>query len=109
MEVTSHSELQKQLQTNPTLLALFYASWCPFCRSFLRIFDKYATQPDALKTLKVRIDEDENPLWTIYGFEAVPAVILFEKEQVKQRLDSELGEGLTETQFQKWLKADNKK
>jgi thioredoxin 1 len=103
-EVTTQTQLKTHLQTNPTLLALFYASWCPFCRAFLKSFNQYATQPNALKTLKVKIDEDENPLWSTYNLEAVPVVILFENGQVKRRLDCELGAGLTEAQFQKWLK-----
>jgi hypothetical protein len=55
--------------------------------------------------LKVRVDEDENPLWDIYGFEAVPSVILFEGGQVSRRLDCQLGRGLTESQFSSWLAA----
>jgi thiol-disulfide isomerase/thioredoxin len=103
IEITSQPHPQQQLTANPKLLALFHASWCPFCRAFLTTFNKYAAQPNALLTLKVRIDEDENPLWEIYGFEAVPSLILFENGQVKQRLDCNLGQGLTERQFLNWL------
>jgi thiol-disulfide isomerase/thioredoxin len=86
------------------VLALFHASWCPFCRAFIKAFDKYAAKPDAIKTIKVRIDEDENPIWETYGFEAVPSLILFENGQASKRLDCNLGRGLTEKQFTDWLK-----
>lgn len=103
IEVTSQTQLQQQLKANPKVLALFHASWCPFCRAFLPAFNKYAAEVSALFTIKVRIDEDENPLWEIYGFEAVPSLILFENGKIRKRLDCQMGRGLTERQFLAWL------
>jgi thioredoxin 1 len=106
-EVTTEQELQKQVKANFKLLALFYASWCPFCRSFITIFDKYSKNSGDNKYLKVRIDEDENPIWETYGFEAVPSLILFENGKVSRRLDCNLGAGLNEKQFVNWLKPEH--
>jgi len=83
---------------------LFYASWCPFCRSFLPVFKKYAQTPSDALFIQVKIDEDENPLWEEYSLEAVPSAILFENKQVTKRLDCPLGRGLNEKQFSDWLK-----
>jgi thioredoxin 1 len=104
IEITTQQELQEQLSRNGKVVALFYASWCPFCRSFLPIFTKYPPQDNSAVWIRVRIDEDENPLWEEYSFEAVPAVIFYEKEQVAKRLDCRLGRGLNESQFRDWLK-----
>ena len=105
IEVTTEQDLDKQLASNIRVLALFYASWCPFCRSFLNIFNKHAQNPGNDTCIKVRIDEDENSLWETYAIEAVPSIILFENGQVKSRLDCHLGAGLNEKQFTHWLAA----
>lgn len=105
IEVVDEVGLEKQVKANPKVVALFYASWCPFCRNFLPVFDRYAQASDGAVYMKVRIDKDENPLWETYGFEAVPSVILFEGGEVSRRLDCNLGRGLTESQFSRWLAA----
>jgi thioredoxin 1 len=105
IEVTDERDLAKQLKANPKVVALFYASWCPFCRSFLTVFNKHAQNPGlgSAVFMRVKIDEDENPLWETYSLEAVPSIILFENGKVSRRLDCELGAGLTEKQFSKWM------
>lgn len=103
IEVTDQISLGKQLKANPKVIALFYSSWCPFCRRFVPVFDAHAEKSNAAVYLKVKIDEDENPLWKTYSLEAVPSVILFENGQVSHRLDAGLGSGLNEKQFNKWI------
>ncbi len=103
IEVTDENSLAKQLAASPRVLALFYASWCPFCRSFLSVFDRYAEKDKSAFFVRVRIDEDENPLWETYSLDSVPSIVLFENGQVHRRLDCERGVGLTEEQFAKWL------
>ena len=105
IEVTSEQDLDKHLASNSRVLALFYASWCPFCRSFVGVFNKHAQNPGRDVCIKVRVDDDENPLWETYGLEAVPSIILFENGQVKRRLDCHIGAGLNEKQFTHWLAA----
>jgi thioredoxin 1 len=104
IEVDNETELATQLKGNRNVLALFYSSWCPFCRRFLGIFDKYTQNPGSLVFMKVRIDEDENPLWETYSLDAVPSAILFKNGQVHRRLDCVRGVGLSEEKFSKWLK-----
>lgn len=104
IEVEDESDLAKHLKANRKVIALFYSSWCPFCRNFLSVFDLHTRNSGAITYLKVRIDEDENPLWETYSLEAVPSIILFENGQVSKRLDCKLGAGLNEKQFVKWLR-----
>jgi len=103
IEVTTEDDLNKQLATHNRLLALFHASWCPFCRSFVNVFNKHAQNPGKDACIKVLIDDDENPLWETYALESVPSIILFENGQVRRRLDCRLGAGLNEKQFTYWL------
>ena len=103
IEVTDKEDLNVCLHQNRKVLVLFCASWCPFCRSFFSVFAKQVAKYSFDSTVRVYIDDDDNPLWEDYLIEAVPTIILFEQGQVVRRLDAELGEGLTEKQFVEWL------
>jgi thioredoxin 1 len=103
IELSEEQELTKHLESHPKVIALFYASWCPFCRSFLTVFSKHTQNPGSNTFLRVLIDEDENPMWETYSLEAVPSIIFFEKGKVTQRLDCQLGSGLNEKQLTKFL------
>ena len=104
IEVTDEHSLMRQLKSNPKVVTLFYASWCPFCRSFISVFNKHAEKDQSITFMRVKIDEDENPIWETYSLASVPSIILFEKSAVSRRLDCELGAGLTEKKFTQWLK-----
>lgn len=102
-EVTDENTLMKHLKSNTKVVALFYASWCPFCRTFLSTFSKHAENDRSAAFMRVKIDEDENPLWEMFSLAAVPSIIFFKNGKVERRLDCNLGVGLTENQFIRWL------
>jgi thioredoxin 1 len=103
IEVSEEEELAKHLESNSKVTALFYSSWCPFCRSFLPTFNKHVQKTGLDTFIKVLIDDDENPIWETYSLEAVPSIIVFEKGKVTRRLDCQLGAGLNEKQLVKFL------
>jgi thioredoxin-like negative regulator of GroEL len=103
IEINNKHDLTEQLSLNKRVIALFCASWCPFCRSFLPAFSAAAKKEDSTVFLRVRVDDDDNPLWEEYSLEAVPAVVFFEKGEVRRRLDCQLGVGLNEKQLNEWL------
>ena len=102
-EVTNKHDLEIQLKKSKRVLALFYASWCPFCRRFLPSFDKNYSKHGFNSVLRVKVDDDDNPLWNEYSIGAVPTVILFEEGKVCRRLDGRFGCGLSEKQLEAWL------
>jgi len=102
-EITNAHDLTAQIALNKKVIALFYASWCPFCRSFLPAFSTAAQKAGSTVFLRVRVDDDDNPLWEEYSLEAVPAVIFFQNGEAAQRLDCDLGIGLNEKQLSEWL------
>jgi thioredoxin 1 len=104
IEVESKQELNDQLKSNEKVLALFYASWCPYCMRFVPVFDKKLVNFRFGKVIHVLIDEYDDPLWEDYSIEAVPTVIFFKKGEVSRRLDGKSGVGLNEKQLQVWLK-----
>jgi thiol-disulfide isomerase/thioredoxin len=103
IEVDNKSDLENHLKKSKSVLALFYASWCPFCRRFLPSFDKNYSKYGFNLVLRVKVDDDDNPLWEKYSIEAVPTVLLFKEGQVCRRLDGRYGYGLSEKQFGDWL------
>ena len=104
IEVSSKDDLDSPLKKSKKVLVLFYASWCPFCRRFLHAFDKNYSRYNFNIVLRVKVDDDDNPLWEEYSIGAVPTVILFEEGKVCRRLDGRFGYGLSEKQFEEWLK-----
>ena len=103
IEVSNKIDFERQLKKNKKVLALFYASWCPYCKNFLPVFGKNTSKRDSFMVLYVKIDDYDNPLWEEYSIEAVPAVIFFEAGKVCSRLDVRPGCGLNERQFKQWL------
>lgn len=71
------NDLTPILKTNPTVLVMFYATWCPHCQRMQPIVDdisvKYA---DKLKVFKFDIDENE-VLAKQNNVQAVPTFILY--------------------------------
>jgi thioredoxin-like negative regulator of GroEL len=108
-EVYKEDDLTKALRLDERICALFYASWCPFCKSFLPIFDKEVQMNHSDKFLRVRIDDEANPIWGKYDIEVVPTVIFFKAERVWRRLDGVLGAGLREEQLRSFLHDITKK
>jgi thioredoxin 1 len=106
IEVANKRDLDSQLKKHRSVLALFYASWCPYCRSFLPVFGKNAPRQGVRVVLRVKVDDYDNPLWDEYSIEAVPTVILFNEGQVCRRLDGRLGYGLSEKQLKEWLEKE---
>jgi thioredoxin 1 len=103
IEVDNKLDLAKQLNNNKQVLVLFYASWCPYCRNLVKIFDKRVEMKRISNALKVNLDDYDNPLWDDYSVCNVPTVMFFEEGQVSKRLDGKAGMGLSEKQLVIWL------
>ena len=106
IEVNNKSDLESQLKKCKSVLALFYASWCPFCRRILPSFDKNLSKYGFNLVIRVKVDDDDNPLWEDYSIGAVPTVILFKEGRVCRRLDGRYGYGLSEKLFEEWLEEE---
>jgi thioredoxin len=100
--VDNENDLNEILKTKDRVIALVYASWCPFCKRFLPIFQQYA-QKEGRHFL--RIQDDRETIGDKYSVDVFPTVLFFEKGTVSQRLDGEPGMGLSEKQLADFLKA----
>ncbi len=103
IEIDSEEELNGILEKNGKVLVLFYASWCPYCKRFVPVFDKKIVNFKGGNVIHVLLDDYDNPLWDEYDIDAVPTVIFFEKGKVSRRLDGRFGVGLSEKQLNVWL------
>lgn len=93
----NQQDLAKQLKAKSRVIALWYVSWCPFCRKFLPIFEKHAKEATGISFLLVR--DDQELMGEEYGVEVFPTLLFFEGGVVSKRLDGSPGVGLTEEQL----------
>ena len=100
-KIYTKQDLDLELKKNKKVLALFYASWCPFCVGFVPTFDKKVAKMGFENVIHVLLDDYDNQLWDDYDVPAVPTIIYFEEGKVCKRLDAKLGRGLSESGFQK--------
>lgn len=98
-KIDSGFQLENALREKEKVYVLFYASWCPFSRRFLPIFEKYSVK-EPQECVKVKID-DKLRLTEVYSIDVVPTVIVFEKGTAKKRLNGKPGIGLDEEEFKK--------
>jgi thiol-disulfide isomerase/thioredoxin len=94
---------EEALKGQAKFFALFYASWCPFSRRFLPIYQK-CTSNSPVPCLRVMVDDRED-LCEEYSINYYPTVLFFENGKVTKRLDAEPGEGLNEKQLKTLLGA----
>jgi thioredoxin 1 len=83
-----------KLLDSRNILAVFYASWCPFCRKFLTIFESTVTKKNDPQGALVDISDEDNPLWERFGVSVVPTLVGFRDGAAIVRKDGVAGVGL---------------
>ena len=93
--------LERTLKSRDSAIVLFYASWCPFSRSFLPVFERPAKErPDRFFRLLV---DDQPELCADYRVDVFPTVIFFKNGEVVRRLDGSAGLGLDEKSLSEFI------
>jgi thiol-disulfide isomerase/thioredoxin len=91
------SSFHEKVDSKERAVVLFYATWCPFSRGFLPIFEEYSkSNPE--ECLSVIVDEEPD-VCEEYGIEYYPTVIMFKRGKVHKRLDAEPHVGLNKKQL----------
>jgi thioredoxin 1 len=98
--VNDHSDLIKALGESERVIALFYASWCPFCTRFLPVFLQQAEQAGRPFLL---VKDDQEAMAGAYSVKIYPTVLFFENGAVAKRLDGAPHVGLDEKQLTEFL------
>jgi thioredoxin 1 len=95
--ITDESGLAKVLKENKSVFLLVYASWCPYSKRFLPIFEEQA-ENKKINCARVMIDDLEKVV-NKYNVNVFPTVLLFENGKVAKRLDGVSGVGLDEREL----------
>jgi thiol-disulfide isomerase/thioredoxin len=85
------------------VVAMFHATWCPFCVSFAPVFRRLTAAAAAWEPLEVVLDDYDDPRWERYGIDVVPTVIFFDDGRITRRLDGQAGVGLHEAALRQAL------
>jgi thiol-disulfide isomerase/thioredoxin len=90
-EVSTQHDLDQILKTRKKQFVLFHAGWCPFCVTFLPLFQAYINKNPELF---IRVRDDGETIADKYLVNVYPTVIFYENAVVQRRLDGILGVGL---------------
>jgi thioredoxin 1 len=75
--VTESTFEQEVLRSETPVIVDFWAEWCGPCHAVAPVLDRIAEeQGDALKLVKVNIDEEQG-LAQRYGIASIPTIVLF--------------------------------
>ena len=100
--VDNDTDLEKFLKDRDRVIALVYASWCPFCRRILPTFRDFAK--DEKRTFLL-VADDEEKVADKHNINIFPTLLFFEKGAVVRRLDGKPGVGLSEGQIADFIQA----
>lgn len=98
--VANEPDLNAALKAKGSMLTLVFATWCPFCRRYLPVFEKYARGREDF----LLVQDDQEIVADQYEVEVVPTLLYFENGILAKRLDGELGVGLSERQLTGFIK-----
>jgi thioredoxin-like negative regulator of GroEL len=98
--VNNNHDLIEILRAADHVMALFHASWCPFCVSFLPIFKKHA---EGEGRHFVSVQDDQETIADQYSVKVYPTVLFFKNGVISKRLDGVLGVGLDEKQLTEFV------
>ncbi|MCK7489750.1 MAG: protein disulfide isomerase family protein [Anaerotruncus sp.] len=94
--IDNEHDLDKILKTNDRVIALVYASWCPFCRKFLPIFQQYAQKE---QQYFLCVQDDEERIGDKYSIDIFPTVLFLRKVPSPNVWTERPGVGLSEKQL----------
>ncbi|MCW3999395.1 MAG: thioredoxin family protein [Candidatus Bathyarchaeota archaeon] len=104
VKISTQPELKEELSKTKTAMALFYANWCGYCMRFLPSFQQWVDGQKFEAVIYVVLDDYDSPLWDDFQISAAPSVIYFVDGKVSRRLDAKLGRGITQADFEAWIK-----
>lgn len=84
------------------MLVLFHASWCPFSRALLPLFE--SAEPEAsVPFAKADLRRAMDPRWDEHRVHTVPTLVYFEHGEELERLDGVRRRGISRAEFEEFL------
>jgi Thioredoxin domain-containing protein len=96
-------DFKEILQSNEQVIALVYASWCPFCVRFLPLFERASARDAGAKHQFFLFQDDQEIMADEYTVEVVPSVLFFQYGKLVKRLNGILGIGLNDKQLNDFI------
>ena len=93
-------DLEQALGEKNRLIAMIYASWCPYCRKVVPVFEGLARDEERHLLL---VEDDSEQVADLYGIDVFPTLILFEKGLIVKRLDGNPGLGINDKQMSDFI------
>lgn len=106
--VLAETALTDRVARPAPVIVLFYADWCPYCRSFLPTFNECVDEAE-VDVVAANVSHPEDPRWDEYDVEAIPTLIAFHEGTAVGRLDAVPGEGLGGDEFASFVDEVNRK
>ncbi|MCW6160283.1 MAG: thioredoxin family protein [Candidatus Micrarchaeales archaeon] len=103
MQTFDSKSIDDVRSSNGTIVVLFYADWCPFCRAFKPVFESFDGK-SGVSFGEARLNEDGNPMWDRFEIKIVPSVVAFKGGKAVARMDGRAGEGLSKKDLEAFLK-----
>ena len=100
--VDNEIDLDKALKEKDKVIAFVYASWCPFCRKILPVFQQLAQDQRRNYLL---IEDDQESIAEKYVIDVFPTLLFFHTGKIALRLDGNPGVGLNEKQVKDFIKS----
>lgn len=102
MEDWPAAEFTRELRSRERALVLFHASWCPFSRAFMPLFE--AAEPEAsVPFARADLRESRDPRREEHHVDVVPTLVYFEHGEELERLDGVRGRGIARAEFERFL------
>ena len=90
------------IEKSESIVMLFFARWCPFCRAFKPSFEDLASSPNG-DFGEIDISDEESEYWDKYDINIVPTLIAFSRGKVTARRDGKPHVGLSESDLKRLL------
>lgn len=84
------------IEKSESIVMLFFARWCPFCRAFKPSFEDLASSSNG-DLGEIDISDEESEYWDKYDINIVPTLIAFSRGKVTARRDGKPHVGLSES------------
>ncbi len=99
-EVAPEEFAGDRLRRPGRFVVAFSASWCPFCRDFLR---RVVPRESSLGAplLLADLSDEENPLWDRFHIDVVPTLVAFVDGAVAWRIDGLPGAGIRDRELER--------
>lgn len=91
--VLDQATLRERLDAGQSMIVLFYADWCGFCRAFTPTFEDHLDDLP-LPPAAANISDHDDPRWDTFNVANVPTLIAFVDGEETARADGRPGQGL---------------